>query len=255
MENKEIIDKIVSKKEFSDLPKKDVEMAFEKFDLPEYTDEEKIDYTRDLLRKVFSAFTSTKILSIKDKDKEWVLRKHLSTKERLGHYERVYSRILGGYGKVSVVDFGAGVNGFSYDFFPSNVSVNYLAIESMGQLVNLMNYYFDKSEIPAKALKESLFNLDSIKGQIKHLEGPRVCFLFKTMDSMEMLSRNYSKYFLSEIAPNFDKIVVSFATRSLVSKRKFKVDRSWIINYISENFTILDDFEEENERYLVFKKG
>ncbi|MFB6226114.1 MAG: hypothetical protein ABEJ02_02070, partial [Candidatus Paceibacteria bacterium] len=109
MNKEQLIEKIVSKKEFSDLPRKDVGLAFDKFDKPEYSDEDKIDHTRDLLRKVFSAFTSQKILSLKDKDEEWILRKHISTKERLGNYEELYKYLLEEYENVSVVDFGAGI--------------------------------------------------------------------------------------------------------------------------------------------------
>ncbi|MFB6246583.1 MAG: hypothetical protein ABEI74_03265, partial [Candidatus Pacearchaeota archaeon] len=251
MNKEQLIEKISSKKEFSDLPRKDVGLAFEKFDKPEYTDEEKVDYTRDLLRKVFSAFVSQKILSLKDKDEEWVLRKHISTKERLENYEELYSKLLEEYENVSVVDFGAGVNGFSYKFFPSDVEVSYLAIESMGQLVDLINYYFEKQGIEGKAVKESLFDLENVKKEIGKYSFHKVGFLFKTVDSLEMLKWNYSKEFLKEIVPLFEKVVISFATRSLISKKKFVVDRSWIVNYLEEQFEVLEDFELGNERYLV----
>ncbi|HDK42706.1 MAG TPA: hypothetical protein ENG87_04955, partial [Candidatus Pacearchaeota archaeon] len=66
MNKRELIRKITEKKEFSQLPEKDVEMAFAQFDKDRYLDEEKIKLTRDLLRKVFSAFTSTKILAHKN---------------------------------------------------------------------------------------------------------------------------------------------------------------------------------------------
>ena len=59
--------KITLKKEFSQLPEIDVLLAFENFDNDNYSDEEKIKLTRGLLRKVFSSFTSRKILSIKNK--------------------------------------------------------------------------------------------------------------------------------------------------------------------------------------------
>ena len=99
MNKSELIQQIVLKKDFSELPKKDIEKAFEHFEKRECSDEEKIKLTRDLLRKVFSAFASHKILSLKNKDEEWILRKHLSTRERLAYYDRVYERILSGLGK------------------------------------------------------------------------------------------------------------------------------------------------------------
>ena len=50
------------------------------------------------------------------------------------------------------------------------------------------------------------------------------------------------------------KVVVSFATRSLVKKTKFKVSRGWIMKFIENNFIVEEDFEVGTERYIVFKK-
>ena len=256
MNKTELINKIIQKKEFSQLPKKDVELAFEKFDKKNYLDEEKIKFTRDLLRKVFSAFTSQKILSLKNKEPEWILKKHLSTRERLSYYEEVYSRILKNMDKKNnVFDLGAGVNGFSYDSFKKlKYSVNYVAIEAMGQLVELMNNYFIKSKLKANAVHLSLFELEKIKKIIGDVKGQKIVFLFKTIDSLEMLEKNYSKKLLFEITPLVDRVVISFATRSLIARKKFKVQRNWIINFIKNNFKILDDFEFGSERYVVFRK-
>ena len=119
MDKRQLIEKITFKKEFSQLPEKDVELAFEKFENDKYLDEEKVKLTRDLLRKVYSSFSSQKLLGIKDRDADWVLNKHKSTKERLPYYEEVYEKIFERIKrkKISVIDLGAGVNGFSYVFF------------------------------------------------------------------------------------------------------------------------------------------
>ena len=99
MDRKELIEKITQKKEFSKLPQKDVELVFEKFDKLQNADYQKLKLTRQFLRKVYSSFTSRKLLNLrqklnlltassmrgqsKDKDVERVLKKHKSTKERL----------------------------------------------------------------------------------------------------------------------------------------------------------------------------
>jgi hypothetical protein len=251
MNREEIMRAIISKKEFSQLPIKDVKLAFKKFERRQCSDEEKIDLTRDLLRKVFSAFTSGKLLSRKDKEEEWILRKHLSTKERLPHYEEIYKRILKDCGeKINIIDLGAGINGFSYKYFPKKTS--YIAIESIGQLVNLMNSYFEKNKIEGKAIHESLFELEKIKRITKENKGEKIIFLFKVIDSLEMLERDYSKKLLREIVPLADKVVLSFATRSMLKREKFKVNRNWIRKFIQENFNILDEFEIGGEKYIVF---
>ena len=248
---KEIFEKITSKQEFSQLPKKDVEMAYSHFEKRQVSDEEKVRLTRGLLHKVFGAFGSRKLLSLKDKDPEWILRKHLSTRERMHSYKKVYERLLNEEG-TTVFDLGAGINGFTHNFFP--VKVDYIAIEAVGQWVKLMNYYFKTRRIEAWAIHESLFETEKIKKYLKQVKGKKIVFLFKTLDSLEMLERNYSKELLLSIAPLVEKVVVSFATESMVSRKKFGAKRSWITNFIEENFKILDDFAIGGERYIVFCK-
>ena len=293
MNKPELIKKIIQKKEFSQLPKRDVEIAFSHFEKRQTSDEEKIRLIRELLHKVFGAFTSQKLLSPKNKNEEWILRKHLSTRERLPYYSELYKKLLKDFNKFSIIDLGAGVNGFSYKFFvdamplprptpdPAQTFIKkillprsrspaprspchcltlplnypeYIAIESVGQLVELMNNYFKENKISGVAYHESLFNLKKIKKIILETKKPRIIFLFKVLDSLEMLERDYSKKLLKEIAPLADKIVVSFATRSMIKRKKFKVERHWILDFIKENFKVLDDFELGGERYICFEK-
>ena len=253
MDKNQLISKIIEKKEFSQLPVKDVELAFNKFQKRECSDEEKIDLTRNLLRRVFSAFVSSKILSLKNKSEEWILRKHLSTRERLEYYPEVYSRILGKSNKKirTIIDLGAGINGFSYKYFPKRIS--YLAIESVGQLVDLMNFYFKNKKLNAKAVHESLFELEKIKKLIQFEKGEKIVFLFKVIDSLEMLEENYSKKLLKEIVPLADKVILSFATQSMIRRDKFRVNRNWIRKFLYETFEILDEFEIGGEKYIVFR--
>ncbi len=250
----ELIRQITLKKEFSQLPEKDVELAFSHFEKRQVSDEEKIRLTRELLHKVFSSFTSSKLLSPKNKDEEWILRKHLSTRERLPYYFKLYEKLLGDYKKkkISVFDLGAGVNGFSYKFFPKKT--NYTSVEAVGQLVELMNNHFEKKKLNAKAIHESLFELEKIKKIITETKKPRIIFLFKVLDSLEMLERDYSKKLLQEVVPLVEMVVVSFATASMIKRKKFKVERHWILNFIKDNFGILEDFEVGGERYIAFKK-
>ena len=251
----ELIRKIIQKKEFSELPRKDVLLAFENFDKEMYSDEEKIKLTRNLLRKVFSSFTSKKILLPKDKPEEWFLKKHLSTKERLHYYEEIYLKILKGMNrKLSIIDLGAGINGLSYNYFKKiGFDVKYVAIEAIGQFVNLMDSYFKKGKLKGKAIHLSLFELEKLKKIIIKTKKPRVAFLLKTIDSIEMLERNYSKKLIFEISPLCDRFVISFSTKSMIKRKKFKAKRNWIINFITENFEVLNIFEFGGEKYFIFK--
>lgn len=256
MTKEELIKKIMAKPELKGLPSEDVERALLHFENRQVSDEEKERLTRDLLHKVFGAFGSRKLFTKKERDPEWILRKHLSTRERISHYAEIYGRILKGIGRnVSILDFGAGVNGFSYRYFKEiGFDVNYTGIEAIGQFVELMNLYFKNKKMKAKALHLSLFQLSEIKKLIRKTKKPRVVFLFKTLDSLEMLNRDYSKELLSAISPLAERVVVSFATESMTKRRRFKAKRNWIISFIQEKFKIIDNFEIAGERYLVFTK-
>jgi hypothetical protein len=183
------------------------------------------------------------------------LRKHLSTRERLGYYSKLYEKIFEGTKEknYSIIDLGSGINGFSYKLFPKNIKVNYIGVEAVGQFVDLMNFYFEKNKLNAKAVHESLFNLEKIKKFIEECKKPRIVFLFKVIDSLEMIEGDYSKKLLKEITPLCERVVLSFATRSMIRQDKFKVNRKWIIDFIKENFELIEDFDMGNERYVVFR--
>ncbi|MEK6875746.1 MAG: hypothetical protein AABX30_03610 [Nanoarchaeota archaeon] len=265
MNKQEILQKIAEKKEFSKLPEKDIKKAFSIFERRQVSDEEKIKLIRDLLRKAYSVFTSEKLLSKnkngKDKNLEpWrVLKKHISTRERFPYYKEIYSRIFKNFNlnerdksKINVFDLGSGVNEFSYGYFPDNLNINYTGVEAIGQLVELGNVFFNKNKINGKMIHDSLFELSKIKELIKEKNWKKIVFLFKTLDSLEMLERDYSKKLLKEIIPLVNGVVVSFATHSLIARKKFNVSRNWILGFIKENFNILDEFEFGGEKYVVF---
>jgi hypothetical protein len=252
---KEILEKIKEKREFSQLPEKDIEIAYEHFEKRQATEDEKIKLTKEMLRKVFSAFVSKKLLSLKTKDPEWILRKHISTRERLPNYINIYSRLLKGNKTANIIDLGAGINGFSYSFFEkSGIKADYTAIESVGQLVELMNFYFKEKKLSGKAIHLSLFEKQKVLEVIKKEKKPKIIFMFKVIDALETLERDYSKKLISELVPLSDKVVISFATKSLGNKTAFKAKRSWILDFLNENFNILDDFEMGGERYIAFKR-
>jgi hypothetical protein len=254
--DKQIYEKIIAKKEFSDLPKRDVEKVYGLFDKEHLIEEEKIKKTRDMLRKVYFAFGSLKLLNkniIDKKGVDEILKKHISTLERFDFYNELYGMLLKDISSGTIIDLGAGINGLSYNFFGK--SLDYVGIEAVGQLADLMNYHFKTKGIEnAGAIHESLFELEKIKKLISQTSKPRVIFLFKTIDSLEMVERDYSKKLLKEIVPLVDRVIVSFATKSLISKKPFKVKRYWFENFVKETFNVLEDFELGNERYIVFEK-
>jgi hypothetical protein len=257
LNKKEIIEEIMKKKEFSELPVEDVYLAYSQFEKREDLIEDKIKLTRDLLRRMYTAFVGDKLLNVKDKDAEWFLKKHISTKERLSYFEELYRRILSGMEKcLTVIDFGSGINGFSFEYFKKvGFDVGYLGIEPVGQLVDLQNNYFKINRIyGAKCVKASLFDLEDVERLVSETKNYRVGFFFKVLDSLEMLTRDYSKEVLIKLSPFFDRFVVSWATKSLVSRKKFYADRKWLRDFVEKEFFIVDEFDLGGEHYLIFEK-
>lgn len=256
LSNSEIIKKIMEKKEFSEIPIQDVNFVFELINKPQMSSEEKVKFSRNLLKRNYSAFTSDKILTSKKRPPEWILKKHFSTRERVKYYSKIYSRILNSFsGEVTIFDLGCGVNGFSYPFLLNpKLQINYIGVEAVGQLVTLQNKWFKKEKISGRVIHDSLFNFENIESLISKINGKKIIFLFKIIDSLEALKRNYSKKLLFSLIPKVDLTIVSFVTLSLIKKEKFKANRNWLINFIKENFKVLDDFEICGERYICFSK-
>lgn len=256
MEKEEAVKRIMEKKEYSEIPLKDVEMALDSVSNQYGYDEVSVKKARDLLRRIYSGFGGKKILRWSDRGAREILEKHLSTRERFSYYEEIYTRLLAKLGKkISVIDLGSGTNGFSYDFFQKiGIEVDYLGIEAVGQLVDMTNDYFKKIKFHGRAVHLSLFETKKVINLIKKQKKPRVIFMFKLIDSLEKLERNYTLEFLEELKKlDIEKIVISFATESWFRRKKFYVQRTWLINYIKDNFDFLDDFNLGGERYLVFK--
>ncbi len=255
-----LIEKIRFKKEFVEIPIEDIKMALKQFERSEISDEDKVKRVRDILRKIYSGFGGRKIFMFNDKSPEEVLEKHISTRERLEHYEEIYKKLLSGFdtGKnVSVIDLGAGVNGFSYNFFEKCgfSKVRYVGVEAVGQLVTLMDNYFEENGLDAKAVHLSIFNKEELVRLINKQKTPKVVFMLKVIDSLEVLKRNYTLELLEEMKKlEIERFVISFATRSWFKRRKFYAQRKWLTNFIEKNFNITDDFELGGERYIVFEK-
>jgi len=259
-----IIEEIKKKKEFSKLPDSIVERAAEmaKGDVKE---------SRALLRKYFGVFLTNKVL----KGKGDLLKSHMSSKKR--DYEKFYGEIFSSgilaargipseletskevsslSGNVgSVIDLGAGLNGFSYGYLKEVVGeVNYLAVEAVGQEVEHMNEYFEENGFSAKAVVWDLFDVEKIKDLLKVQKKPRVVFMFQVVDALENLERDFSKKFILEIAEECEKIVLTLPTESLGGRKKFAVRRKWIMDFLEENFVIEKDFSRDGERIIVLRK-
>jgi len=241
-----IIEKIKQKRELSELPDPIVERVVEitKGDVKE---------SRALLRKYFGVFLTNKVLKGKCSAEE-MLRIHISSKKR--NYEKFYEEIFLGVENVgSVIDLGCGANGFSYNYLKNTVGdVDYLGVEASGQLVRHMNNYFETEKFLAKSIVGDLFNVKKILEILKKQKKNRIVFLFQVVDALENLERDFSKMFIMDISKECEKIVLSLPTESLGGRKKFNVQRKWIIDFLEENFVIEKDFVANGERTICFHK-
>ena len=89
---------------------------------------------------------------------------------------------------------------------------------------------------------------------MEKLEKPRTIFMFNIIDSLEIVEKNYSKKLILGVGKERDKIILSFPTRTLVKRERFKVRRYWLERFLKSNFTILDEFEMNGEKFIVFRK-
>ena len=274
---KGLILEVKKKKEFSGLPDSIVVRALEK-------SRGDVKIARSWLRKYFGVFLTNRVL----RGKGDLLKVHLSSKKR--DYEEFYFKIFnsifpqkskessthlsscGGLkskesgNKIeSIVDLGCGVNGFSYEYLKDvfgtqnrhdsgEPDVRYVGMEAAGQLVEQMNGFFKERGFDALAIKGDLFDLESVEDILKRARKDRVVFLFQVIDALESVERNFSKKLISVVMENCEWLVISLPLVSLGGRKRFDVDRKWLVDWLGERFGIRDDFEMFGERVICVRK-
>ena len=237
--NDNLIKDVKRKKEFSRLPDSVVERAVG-------IAGDDVKEVRALLRKYFGVFLTNRVL----KGKGDLLGSHMSSKKR--DYEKFYGEIFSDIDDVgSVVDLGCGANGFSYGYLPKGV--DYVGFEAAGQLVDHMNKYFEDNDFSANAVVGDLFDVKSVLNILKTAKRPRVVFLFQVVDALENLEKDFSKRFLLEISKECEWIVMSLPTESLGGRKKFAVQRKWMMDFLEENFLIEKEFAMFGEKIIIIK--
>jgi hypothetical protein len=98
-----------------------------------------------------------------------------------------------------------------------------------------------------------LFDVDSVLKILKDAKKPRVVFLFQVVDALENLEKDFSKRFLLEIAKKSEWIVLSLPTESLGGRKKFEVQRKWIMDFLEDNFLIEKEISMFGEKIIILK--
>jgi hypothetical protein len=240
-----IVDEVKKKKELSGLPNSIIERALG-------ATNGDVKEARALLRKYFGVFLTNRILKGAGGE-DFLLSLHMSSKKR--NYVDFYKNIFEGIKDVgTIIDLGAGINGFSYKYLNDLLGpVNYVAVEAAEQEVKHMNDYFKKNNYSAVAIAADLFDLDFVLGVLSKQKKERVVFLFQVIDALENMEKNFSKIFLSKISEECEKIVLTLPTESLGGRKKFSVQRKWLLDFLKEKFIIERDFVSCGERVLFLQ--
>ncbi len=265
MQYKELIGDIKKKKEFSylseDFVLRVVKNYFENNPVPNGNKKSAlykstIKNVRKILREVFGVFQPLNVLRREEmlnklgglKDLEGhkkLLGEHISTKERLGFYDQLYSKIFEITGKPKIIlDLACGINPISFPFMGLK-KVKLICYEVSKMDCDLLNNYFKKFEIDGKARSIDLLSA-------KKFPKADVVFLFKVLDSLETLERDSSLRLLKRLNCNW--VVVSFATHSLGGKKNIS-KRVWFERLLRELNWKYEVLDFENERFYVVRKG
>lgn len=254
MISQNLIDKVKEKREFAGLVDSVVARALEKNGLD-------VKSARAFLRKYFGIFLTNKILKPTNcSDYNFFLKKHISSKKR--DYSVFYKKIKKFCPQAKCfIDFGAGLNGFSYPFILENFEeARYFGIEASKSLVDLTNSFFkERKYSKAEAINEDIFNLSRAEQLLKESEkigGERVVFILQTIDALEILEKDFSKKFLAFLKEKLnerDLIVLSYSMRSISGKSTIGSKRVWLNKFLEENFKVLLKEEEFGECFVFFR--
>jgi hypothetical protein len=230
---------VKKKREFSGLPDSIIERALK-------ISKDDVKGARAWLRKYFGVFLTNKVLKGRGVS---VLESHISSKGR--DYEKVYEKIIGD--EEVIFDFGCGANGLSYEKIGSK---RYVGIEAAGQLVDIMNDYFQENGFDAEAICEDLMKYDRVLEIVSGESGKKDVWMFNVIDALESFEKDYSKKLIDGIfgIEGVEKIIIGLPVESISGRKKFNVSRVWLTGFLEEKYNIIDDFLAGYERVLIIRK-
>lgn len=183
---------------------------------------------------------------------EELLLSHKSSRERYNFYNEFYNIILNWHKPKSIVDIACGFNPFSYPILEKkHKKIKYLTIDLDNDDTNLINNFFEKNKLNGKAKTYDITDKKFL--QDKDLKNYETAFLLKTLDSVERTNKNLSKEILEDLPQK--KIVVTFPSQSLVSKKNVKNNaRKWFIKFLDEKkWNYIKTSIENEDIYLITK--
>lgn len=222
-----------------------------------------VKYVRKLLHDVYGVFNLHKkslsdleahLKRVKELDDRAleihakILHCHKSTQERFPSYSPLYISIFRITGKPRIIlDLACGLNPFSFPWMGLDKVVYYayeLSEEDSSFIQSYFNIMKSFSSLDGKAVSADLLRLPS-------LPKSDVCFLFKVLDSLELIKKGISAELIGKI--NSKCLVISFPTRSIGGKKRLK-PRFWFLSLLKGLDLDYKTIELENEIFYIIKK-
>jgi hypothetical protein len=188
---------------------------------------------------------------------------HKSTKERMDHYAELYNIIFDTVNdfekkentqerhKYVLMDLACGMNPLSTILFKDRIK-RYYASDISTDDCEFLKKYFDTTDIdviifPADLTDRKIFlKLEKISVDI--------CFIFKTLDGLERITRNISEELLRSI--NTKYFAITFPTLSIGGHREIKEHRRLWLERLLEKFGWkYEKFTLGSELLYLIKKG
>jgi 16S rRNA (guanine(1405)-N(7))-methyltransferase len=181
------------------------------------------------------------------KDPAEILATHKSTKERLPHYEDIYSKICSEIQPEVVIDLGCGMNPLAYHYFvQQGCKPKIIASDISKTDMEFLEECFKVLKIPGETKQ---LDLTKEYEELKAFKGD-VTFLLKLLDSLEESHRHISYKIFDNIKTSW--IVASFPTRSLGGKNKIATaGRTWFERLLKRKNLEWSTFSVENELFYI----
>lgn len=191
---------------------------------------------------------------LKEKNIKALLLCHKSTRERHEFYPLFYKKLLEWHIPRGIADIACGFNPISYIYFEeySPVPQTYYVSDLNKDDMNLINDFFEEFQIKGQAITQDATKLEFLDDP--NFVNKDTLFLLKALDSFEFDKKNSSKTLLEKVPQKY--IVVSFPTKSLVSKKEVSLEkRNWFFTFLEKKSWTYSRFEIENEIFFFITKN
>ena len=170
---------------------------------------------------------------------ERILSLHVSSKERLPFYPKLYQKLQNRIHYKTILDLGCGMNVFSRLWMGH---VQYYGIDVNKDDVDFCNDYLQRYQLAGGVRWGDLLGFDTF---VK----TDVCFMFKILEGMEALERGSTEKLLKKVMSPY--IVESFATRSLGGGKVISARR---LKWFEQLVPVHEKFNLGTEVYYIIRR-